>query len=352
MNQRLASIDFLRGVSIILVLFHHARGKAGISFLGFPFGAVGVSIFFAISGFCIHYGYLKNKDFNYRDFFIKRFFRVYPLYFFGILFFVTLGYYSKIFKDIPFESFIYNIFFLQNLVSTVVISPSFWTLAIEFQLYLLFPVFIYLRKKFGFRNALMMISIPQIILYLLAYLRIFDISFDFIHNVPFTFWFNWIIGAYVAERYILGKKAFSKTLTISTLLISFFLFFVPFLYELRYLIGSVLGAVVIDYFINKENTNSFKSLFSRSIITSGLISYSLFVFHQPIMGSFVQRIVYLNSIESKLIIFLISLLTYILVYIFSYFTYLYIEKTSIRFGGKYLKSSTKSEKDENCSKLC
>src|SRR5580692_6414223 len=98
-------IDYLRGIAIIAVfLFHLVLPVCGINILPwgtwFPkftapawfwpllplsFGWCGVSIFFVVSGFCIHLSFKRKPD--WLDFASRRFFRIYPAYVIALLLF-------------------------------------------------------------------------------------------------------------------------------------------------------------------------------------------------------------------------------------------------------------------------
>ena len=75
-------IDSLRGISILLVILFHFYPNF---FVG---GFLGVDIFFVISGYVITYTSLykyKNDKFTLINFYIKRFFRIFPLLFIVVL---------------------------------------------------------------------------------------------------------------------------------------------------------------------------------------------------------------------------------------------------------------------------
>jgi len=98
-TKHLGFLDQIRGVAIIAVfLFHVLRVVTGLStlpwgtwhsdfevsksflfLLPFSLGWAGVSIFFVVSGFCIHLSFKQHPEFG--AFFLRRFFRIYPPYF-------------------------------------------------------------------------------------------------------------------------------------------------------------------------------------------------------------------------------------------------------------------------------
>jgi peptidoglycan/LPS O-acetylase OafA/YrhL len=92
-NHLRLDIQGLRGVAILSVILFHFFPKL------FPLGYLGVDLFFVISGFLITsiiLKKLKDKEFSFKLFFIKRFYRIiipvlFVLVFFGIVsFFIIL----------------------------------------------------------------------------------------------------------------------------------------------------------------------------------------------------------------------------------------------------------------------
>lgn len=90
--MQIKKIQELRGLAALLVTITHLNHFLGI-YKSFN-GSIGVDIFFIISGFIMNH-VIKNNNYTFKDFLIKRFSRIYPLYFnvtifvFSILFFVS-----------------------------------------------------------------------------------------------------------------------------------------------------------------------------------------------------------------------------------------------------------------------
>jgi len=87
---RLSALEGLRGLAALYVVFHHlahlylARQFEGLPRL-FVFGQVAVIGFFILSGFVIHYScFAKRSDLGLKDYAMRRFRRIYPLYFMAL----------------------------------------------------------------------------------------------------------------------------------------------------------------------------------------------------------------------------------------------------------------------------
>ena len=91
-NGRIKSLDGLRGVAILLVLFYHLLNH-GFLYPLFDQGWMGVDLFFVLSGFLIT-GILldtKNSKGYYKNFFVRRALRILPLYFSVVIVFAIVS---------------------------------------------------------------------------------------------------------------------------------------------------------------------------------------------------------------------------------------------------------------------
>jgi len=148
---KLNSIHTLRGLASLWVcLFHLTNGSNLITWSALRnFGAngwLGVEMFFVISGFIIPYVLYKSRYSlnDYKSFALKRLVRLEPPYLLSIAFILLLNYassLSSLYKGAPFHidslQVILHLGYLISFFDYAWINPVFWTLAIEFQYYLL-----------------------------------------------------------------------------------------------------------------------------------------------------------------------------------------------------------------------
>jgi peptidoglycan/LPS O-acetylase OafA/YrhL len=112
--------------------------KLFLFLLPLSLGWAGVAAFFVISGFCIHLSFARNP--NWRNFWLRRCFRIYPAYFFALLLFALLFPWSRIHWNLSGIAQLGSHLLLihnYNDRSYFGISPAFWSIAVEVQLYLL-----------------------------------------------------------------------------------------------------------------------------------------------------------------------------------------------------------------------
>ena len=329
-----SEIDGLRAIAVIPVVFFHA----GFNF--FSGGYVGVDVFLVISGYLITtiiLRELESKTFSIANFYERRARRILPALVFviiitSILSFIFLtkselsGYFRSVIATLLFYS---NFYFWKT-------SPYFrsesdlepllhtWSLSIEEQFYLLFPLLLIFSFKYLKKYIFFLFSLGFILSFLLCQFLALKTSGNF--NFYFTFSRAWelALGA-IAAYYLFYNKLvlsnnFKNTFSlIGLLLILFpvFLFDRQTLYPSYFTLIPTIGTVLIIIFAD-EQTLVKKFLSTKLLVGVGLISYSFYLWHQPLLAY--GRMSFENfSNQYKLLAILIAL-------ILSFFSYNYIEK--------------------------
>lgn len=159
-------LNGLRCLAVVAVMVQHWGGNK-ISFSGFPIGSFGVGLFFTLSGYLIT-GILLNLKAKatsslkqcLRIFWIRRVIRIFPIFYVALL----LGYLFKIeglSNYWPWHlSYLSNILVFKGLNTGY--ATHFWTLAIEEQFYLIWPLLILIlpdRTIFKVSMLLILLSI-------------------------------------------------------------------------------------------------------------------------------------------------------------------------------------------------
>ncbi len=149
-NERFPPLTGLRAVAAFIVFFHHLQLHTRNNWLtGLQYTFYfGVTIFFVLSGFLITWHYYKDLNFSgkwFLDYLIKRFARIYPVYFLVLTVVILLQHnYDKIFL-LQNYTLTHNLFFLFK-SHGMAIKPS-WTLTVEECFYLLAPLIFWLIRK-------------------------------------------------------------------------------------------------------------------------------------------------------------------------------------------------------------
>lgn len=151
------SLDILRGIAIILVVLYHCFDSVAL----FRFGWMGVDLFFVLSGYLITDLLLHSRENKHyiRNFYVRRALRIFPLYYVTIFLFFklgsvtfsqqeagsTFGYYAH--HSLWFWTFTQNwLMAFEGPPPTPYLS-HFWSLAIEEQFYLFWPLLIYFIRN-------------------------------------------------------------------------------------------------------------------------------------------------------------------------------------------------------------
>ncbi|HDW0017184.1 TPA: acyltransferase [Enterobacter ludwigii] len=160
---KIYSIQYLRGIACLLVVLLHIKSLMPLEYRYlFSNGGIGVDIFFIISGFIIYYATTKKEESKGRVYFVKRIFRIYPLFFVVWLITSLMNYGTE-----PFTKVIKALFFIHNDYN--VGAPGFgfnmigpaWTLTFEVVFYLIFMISCLISHKYrGLLCVIMLISIP------------------------------------------------------------------------------------------------------------------------------------------------------------------------------------------------
>jgi peptidoglycan/LPS O-acetylase OafA/YrhL len=148
----LTQLDGVRFIAVALVLYDHWMAERN----SLPLGPLGVTIFFVLSGFLITRILLSSKEklagrpdhlsFYLKTFYIRRTIRIFPLYYFALLILFAANVppvREKLAWCVFYATNIYIAYFQQWMGSI----DHFWSLAVEEQVYLIFPLLLFLVPR-------------------------------------------------------------------------------------------------------------------------------------------------------------------------------------------------------------
>ena len=282
-------------------------------------------MFLILSGFLIHFSYLnQNRKLDYIKYMNRRFWRIYPPYFCAVLLF-------SFFFFPGYKSILIHLFLLHNLNPGhfFAINASFWSLALEFQLYLIYPVYLFLNDRIGIKTNLLFVASIAIVLIGAGF--ILDINSIVYKTFILQSWINWTLGAYIAENYVKQQRVYKGSWLI---LLLFGLFIVTLKFFVFYskvysFLFSIFYALLLDKILSSPWTVSNKKI-TASVSFIGTVSYALYLIHQPFLKNLIS--VFTLDTAGPLGPVLASLAAFILLTGISYVIYLTLEKPSIRFG--------------------
>ena len=299
MNYR-KEIDGLRAVAVVTVILYHG----GIA--AFSGGYVGVDIFFVISGFLIFRLILEELSlgiFSFSNFYQRRIKRILPALFLVIFCTIFPAYFILIPEDfaefsrsiIATSLFIPNILFWKEtgyFNSDVDLKPLLhtWSLGVEEQFYILFPVILFFIYKLARNYLIPFFVIIAFISFLLAEYFVLKKPAATFYLLPTRIW-EFLSGGLLAmlfNRYKIpptNKFLAEFVMILGMILIGFAVYTfdsstpVPSVY----LLAPILGTILIIVF-GEQETMVGSILRSRVFVFLGLTSYSTYLWHQPILA--------------------------------------------------------------------
>jgi len=356
--MRLEGIDILRGTAVSTVILYHFYVLLNLSSLNsftyiHSFGEFGVSLFFIISGYLIYRSIEHNITQRgivngIKSYTIHRLFRILPAYYFNLIFVIFLAYFilhaingwsfgfiiKQILAHLTFSSY----FLYQT--SGFEINGAYWTLSIEMLWYIIAPFFFLFFKT---NKTLILLSILSLLYLVSIDLGLIDWLFHLDNKAS-----NYLNKLYFFSFQLPGQliyfisgiliyKIRKESLEISNnmryalgilIILCFFYFshqsyfYTSFLVRNFFILSTVSSIFILFY---QYHT---KKLTLLSWI--GKISYSLYLWHMPLLFLIKKYIIPFDlSLSILIIIFLIGLFS------IASFSYYFIEKSAFSLRKKF-----------------
>ena len=360
-SKYLPSIDSLRALAVLAVIIYHVD----VNYL--PGGFLGVDLFFVLSGYLISSliikEYRKTGSLNLYNFYIRRARRLLP----AVYFMITVGlvvmvlfnevllrksHLDAIFGYIYSSNWWYIFHKLDYFDSFGAQSPfkHLWSLAIEEQFYMIFPLLFLLvnRKKkskdgtYKLNKNFLYVVLGLILVSLIAHILLFDINnISRIYFGTDTRAFSLLVGVVGAILYPMEKLHAKVTsqqnimysvvslVSIATL-ITVMIYtseYNTWLYRGGFLLVAILGLIVIIS-SGKQHTLMSRLLSFKPVVFIGKISYSLYLWHFPILVLTTP----VSEIGNPNIIFVI--LRVILTFVLASASYVFVETPIRKLGFK------------------
>ncbi|QWD25386.1 acyltransferase [Polynucleobacter paneuropaeus] len=306
-------IATLRAIAILLVLGYHFF--PGVM----PWGFVGVDIFFVISGFLMSKILIENEDIGLLQFYKNRFRRIYPGLLIALVLCLILGYqvllddeYSILLSSISFSLLnlqnIYEIFHSGYFINTVNFRPllNLWSLGVEFQFYIIFPILLLLGKRVNLRfgNSILCIFIISIALCFLLP----EILNERVFFFPLTRFWEFSAGAfcYLFLKYIKSFKLGMSLFLIFGIVVCALctaLFVRPESIYPSYITSLPVGFSC--FFILAKPSYLLNKNILRLLLFIASISFSLYLWHYPLI-EFIRQSYGPPTISQRFVLLAIS----------------------------------------------
>lgn len=351
---RYQSIDGLRGLLAISVFVHHVvvtwfylqfnQWKDLPSNFYNQLGETSVSLFFMITAF-LFFGRLLDqaRNFDWKKFFISRFFRIYPLYFVALLvvyltvlvasgFHLNVSLASLVYQMVKWARFDYTD--INQVVGSAAITAKVqWSLLYESVFYLvLLPSFWLVLVIFG-RLAL----VGCLVAYF-AYLFFGAIMIPYLTDIKISCFFGGIFTAYYVREF----PKTSHHQLIFSLLALLALGFVLITQKTAYAFLPLLF-ITIFFTIISSGTTLFGVLLIPSLLWLGEISYSIYLLHGIVLYFVLNKLfsllvaTYGLAIPAQEVLFvLMAMLCAVIVVCLASASFWFVERYGIALGKKFL----------------
>lgn len=329
------SLDGIRAISVFIVLFSHA-GLGSIV----P-GGLGVTIFFFLSGYLITTlmleEYKGTNTLHFKNFFIRRFFRLFPPLLVTLLISYLLVALGLLSGNVTLSGAFFQIFYLANyhqIFNWTGEMPNgtgiLWSLAVEEHFYLIYPFFFYFLIVSFCEKRLAIIVATVCILILcwrLILIKLYAVPDGRIYYATDTRIDSILFGCLMAlqwnplnsermERINLRTFAY-LLISLAGLLFSLFYRDDVFRQTFRY---SIQGACLIPLFyfaILLHNNPIFRPLNFKWVKILGVYSYFIYLIHFIVINTLIEN----NIVKSTLGLIIISVIISVL-YAFLFDKYL------------------------------
>jgi peptidoglycan/LPS O-acetylase OafA/YrhL len=404
-KNTISVLDGVRGVAVLMVIVFHVNRVTGDNLWNqaeYPLassistaGGYGVSLFFVLSGFLLFMPFAKALLFKTnwplaRIFYMRRVLRILPAYYVSLFLLILFQHPEYLHRDHLNDLFLFLTFFMDSSRATFrQLNGPYWTLATEWQFYMLLPVialgiafvvsripikrrlpavtaclvgiliwglFIRYWGLYFLKNPLQTFLVPRIVLN--------DIMF-FLFGIAGKYTEEFAVGMFISLCYIYaqhpttsdkitrGWQRLSPWLWAAGILIVVFVamwhfksfyvttswtFITPgmmqdydWLNEMMVAIGFGACIAAVLY-----GSRGLKALFNHPLLRwVGLISFSLYIWHLPLLVLFQSRVVpllqdlHLNRYE---IYGLYWLWVFLVIFPFAFLSYLIVEKPWMKLG--------------------
>jgi peptidoglycan/LPS O-acetylase OafA/YrhL len=318
---RLAGVDGLRAAAALWVVFFHIHSFSGARFAHVPgldlflrSGSTGVSLFLVLSGFCLYVPFAGGRTARFKtgQFFWRRCKRLMPAYYVSLLFAAALAVLGSAW--LGYEHFtapqlgwqvLAHVALLQTLFPATFYSlnGAYWSLGLEWQLYLGLPILILGVRRFGLRTTALA-AIACNVIYRLALEVLIQRGVVSPGSVLATVvlpnqlpgrWAEFVFGMVAAELYVTGQIRYWADKLKYALIVLVPLSVLALNWPLSHMLFGAIFFTLLGLVLASNNLVS--RFFSwRPLVALGIMSYSLYLVHQPV----IQLLAYLMQVHGHL----------------------------------------------------
>jgi peptidoglycan/LPS O-acetylase OafA/YrhL len=324
---------------------------------GLDLASYGVTLFFGLSGFLITFLLLlekEKKEINIRHFYVRRILRIWPLYYSYMA--ISLAVIAIIGLGIDLRTLLFYIFFAPNIPFafglTLPFLYQYWSIGVEEQFYLFWPVIIKKVKKI-FTTILVLTILLVLLKVVFRYAMPGGEKSIVSIFLGITRFQSMMIGAMGAILYYQKNELFIKIVSHKLTQALAWLVIVLLLFN-RFHVASIIDneivTVVAVIIIIGQITekNRLISLEGRVFDFLGKISYGLYIIHPLLIFGFALLLknVAMNAIAKYILVYVSVVLATVFI---AWLSYTYFENWFLKLKSKYavIKTAASREKDDD-----
>lgn len=347
--KKLDYLDSMRGIAILLVVLGHIGNMIGYkAYDYFPVviqkfiynGHLGVQMFFIVSAFTLLMSYdnRKGEAQATKKFFVRRFFRIAPMYYLAIIFtFMQMIDFN--FANFDWDTFhkkalLTNIFFVNALSPTTINNFVIggWSISAEFIFYFILP---FICAKVKSLNGMITFTLLALLLssFLLFILR--GTSVDGNEFLRYYFFNHLPVFGLGMTAYWINKEGGLKSIKPKVLLLLTLTIFISCFAEMPYAIPYSLGFFTL---LLTQSRKAYSIFNNKVLVSIGKVSFSIYLVHFAVMALMYKwkLVDYFTTFETTATAYLSFLLLFIVLTVVSYLiscvTYKYIEQKGQQLG--------------------
>jgi len=344
-------IDGLRFIAIILVLIEHFADTIGHKITA---GYYAVDLFFVISGFLITNILMNSKKpflLSYKNFVGRRTLRIFPIYYLVIFLLFVFGYQACKDNIIYLATYTFNYAWVHYNIELNALS-HFWSLAIEEQFYLFWPILV-----LALRKRIRLLSVLTIAIVAISFFQMTTNFFTSVTPYNYVGLFPRIgslcLGALGGILFYQKKlnSQFFGSIVIERIVFGILILTLFVNYDLKYLVLALSSFYIVLKAVHSDFSIGFLNRFlsNKRVVYVGTISYGIYIYHLPI-GFFIttyfvepwwysiqfETLGYFSFIQHYLWVVLLPLYTILSIGVAA-FSNKYIEKPILLLKDKWFK---------------
>jgi peptidoglycan/LPS O-acetylase OafA/YrhL len=310
-SNRLPAVDGLRAVAALWVVLFHISALSHATFPQVPgidlfmrSGSTGVSLFLVLSGFCLFLPFAGGRiaRFKVGEFFRRRFRRLAPAYYTSLVISLVLAIITAIplgFPQLTLETGLWQLATHVTLTHSLfpqtfyALNGAYWSLGLEWQLYLALPLLVLGVRRFGLMPTLIFAIACNVVYRLCLGLAIdrglltagSPLADVVLPNQLFGRWAEFALGMLAADLYASGRLLHLQRrvpVMMGAIVVLIPLSFMASRLELSHVLYGALFFTLLCVVLMSNNVVS-RVLAWRPLVAIGTLSYSLYLVHQPVI---------------------------------------------------------------------